>query len=86
MNCRIDESCKFKRKLTFRPFHVINTKQQTITRSIKDAFEGENMQSEHYVLGYRIDIYFHDYRLPIDIDEFGRCDRNSDYEKIEKKD
>ena len=80
MNYRTNESCKFKRKLEFRLFDAINTKQQTIIGSIKHAFEGENMQSEHYVSGYRIDLYFHDYRYAIEIDEFGQCDRNSGYE------
>ena len=28
-----------------------------------DAFEGENMQTQYSVLGYRIDLYFHDYKL-----------------------
>ena len=39
------------------------------------------MQDEYYVLGYRIDLYFHDYRLAIEVDEFGHCDRNIECEK-----
>ena len=39
------------------------------------------MQSELYVSGYRFDLYFHDYKLRIEFDEFGHCDRNSDYER-----
>ena len=27
------------------------------------AFEGENMQTQYSVLGYRIDLYSHDYKL-----------------------
>ena len=34
-------------------------------------FEGENMQTQYNVLGYRIDLYFHDYKLAIEIDENG---------------
>ena len=37
--------------------------------SIKNAFEGENMQTHYRVLGYEIDIYFHDYKLAVEIDE-----------------
>ena len=59
MNYRTDESCKFKRNLGFTHHDVINTKEQTVIDSIKDAFEGENMQTQHTVLGYRIDLYFH---------------------------
>ena len=46
MNSRTDESYKFKRNLGFTIHDVINTKEQTIINSIKDAFEGENMQTQ----------------------------------------
>ena len=59
---------------------MINTKEQTVINSIKYAFEGENMQSQYTVLNYRIDIYFHKYKLAIEIDELGHNDRNIDYE------
>ena len=58
MDCRTDESCNLKRNLGFRLHDVINTKEQTVINSIKDAFEGENMQTQYTVLGYRIDLYF----------------------------
>ena len=38
------------------------------------------MQNQHNVLGYRIDLYFDDYRLTIEVDEYGHNDRNIDYE------
>ena len=44
------------------------------------SFEGENMQTQ-YVLGYRIDLYFHDYKIAIEIDESGHSDRNIANEK-----
>ena len=59
MDCRTDKSCSLKKNLGFKLFDVINTKEQTITNSIKDTFEGENMQTQYSVLGYRIDLYFH---------------------------
>ena len=46
MNCRTDESCNLKRNLGFKLHDVINTK------SIKDVFEGEDMQTEYSILGY----------------------------------
>ena len=76
MNSRTDESCKFKRNLGFTLHDVINTKEQTVINSIKDAFEGENMQTQYSVLGYRIDLYFHEYKLAIKVDELGHNDRN----------
>ena len=43
MDCRTDESCKFKKKLGFTLHDVINNKEQTVINSIKDAFEEQNM-------------------------------------------
>ena len=80
MDCRTDESCNLKRNLGFTLHDVINTKEQTVINSIKDAFEGENMQTQYSVLGYRIDIYFHEYKLAIEVDELGHIDRNIDLE------
>ena len=67
---------QFFKKLGFNIYYVINTKEQTVISSIKDAFEGENMQTQYSVLGYRIDLYFHEYKLAIEIDELGHNDRN----------
>ena len=68
MNCRTDESCSFKKDLGFKLHDVINTKEQTIINSIKAAFEGENIQTQYSVLGYRIDLYFHEYKIAIELD------------------
>ena len=76
MDCKIDESCKLKRKLVFRLHDVINTKEQTVLESIKNAFEGEDLQSQYSVLGYRIDLYFHKHKLTIEVDELGYAVRN----------
>ena len=43
MDCRTDESCNLKRNLGFTLPDVMNTKEQTVINSIKDAFEGENL-------------------------------------------
>ena len=45
MDCRTDESWSLKINLGFNLHDVINTKEQTVLRSTKDAFEGEDMQS-----------------------------------------
>ena len=54
---------------------MTNTKEQAVLNSIKDAFK-----AQHTVLGYRIDLYFHKYKLAIEVDELGHNDRNIDYE------
>ena len=76
MGCRTDKSCNLKGNLGFKLHDVINTKEQTVLESIKNAFEGEDMQTQYSVLGYRIDLYFHKYKLPIEVDELGHVDRN----------
>ena len=50
MNSRTDESYKFKRNLGITLHDVINTKEQTVINSRKDAFEGQNMQTQYTVL------------------------------------
>ena len=55
---------------------MINTKEQTIINSIKDTFEGENIQTQYSVLGYRIDLYFHKYNFAIKVDELEHTNRN----------
>ena len=76
MDCRTDESCKFKRSLGFTLHDVITTKEQTVISAIKDAFERENMQTQYSVLSYKIDLHFHKYKLAIEVDELGHADRN----------
>ena len=38
------------------------------------------MQTQYKVLSYRIDLYFNDYNLAIEIDENGRSSKSIDYE------
>ena len=38
------------------------------------------MQTQYTVLNYRIDLYFHKYKLAIEVDKLGHNDRNIDYE------
>ena len=76
MDCRKDESCSLKRNLGFNLLDVINTKERTALRSVKDAFEGEAIQTQYTVINYRIDLYFHKHKLEIKVDELGLADRN----------
>ena len=38
------------------------------------------MQKQYNISVYRIFLYFHDYKLAMEIDENGHSDRNIDYE------
>ena len=64
---------------------MINTKKQTIINSVKDTFEGENIQAQYSVLSYRIDLYFHEYKLAIEVDELGHTNRNINNEVERQK-
>ena len=64
----------------FKQHDVINCKEQTVLESIKGAFEGEDMQTQYTVIGYRIGLYFHEYKLAIEVNECGHNDKNIDYE------
>ena len=76
IDCRTNESYNLRRNLGFTLHDVINSKEQTVINSIEDAFEGENMQTQYTLLNYRIDLYFHKYKLAIEVDELGHNDRN----------
>ena len=78
MDCRITSAHKFKTRLGFKQYDVILTKEQSVLTKIISSFDGEIMQTRYNVLTYRIDLYFHDYKLPIEIDENGHIDRNID--------
>ena len=76
MDCRTDKPCSLKKKLGFKSYDMINTKEQTKINSIKDTFEGENIQTQYSVLSCRIDLYFHEYKFAIEVDELGHTNRN----------
>ena len=79
MGCRT-ESGDFRTDLRFNVLDVFNAKQQTIIKIIKDEFVGEDIQTEYSVLSFRVDLYFHEYKLAKKVDEFNHEDRNMIYE------
>ena len=48
MHCRVStpKTIKFTSKLGFNQYDIILTKEQSVLKSVMDAFEGENMQTE----------------------------------------
>ena len=79
MDCRTTSTYKFIRKLEFKQYIILAIEQSVLTE-ITSPFQGENMETQYNVLGYRIELHFHDYEHPIEIDENGHNDRNVDYE------
>ena len=54
-----------QKKSGFRLHDAVNIKEQTILESIKNAFEGKDMQTQYSVLGYRTDLHFHKHKLAL---------------------
>ena len=86
MYCRVatPKSIEFRSKLGFNQYDITLTKELLksiiVLKSIIDAFEGETMQTQYGVLGYKIDLYLHDYKLAIEANEKGHKDRNINHE------
>ena len=80
MDCRTTSALKFRTRLWFKQYDAILTKEQSVLTKIMSSFEGENMQTQYNVLNYGIELYFHDYKLAIEIDENGHSGRYIDYE------
>ena len=86
MHCRVStpKTIEFRSKLGFNQYDITLTKEQSVLKSVMDALEEENMQTQYSVLGYRIDLYFHKYKIATEVDEKGHKDRNINH-KIERQ-
>ena len=77
---KVKQRDNFRILLGFRENDIFLTKGKSVLNLTMDVFEGENMQTQDNVLGYKIDLYFYDYRLAVEIDEKAHKDRNIDHE------
>ena len=66
----------FRTTLVFKEHDIMKVTEKTTLVSIKNMFEGENIQTHYRVLGYEIDVYFHDYKLAVEIDGYNHEDRD----------
>ena len=80
LDCRTTSVQKCRTRSGFKQCDVILTKEQSVLTQVMSSFEEENMQTQKNILGYRIHLYFHGYKLAIEIDENGHNNRNMDYE------
>ena len=85
MGARSPKAIPFRAKLGFIQYEITLKKGSSVLESIMETFEGENMETQCSVSSYRVDLYFHDYKLAIEIDEKGHKGRNKDYEKQRQK-
>ena len=76
---RADKIDEFRRNIEFNVYDVFNNKEQSVIKSIKKVLERENIKTQYSILGYRVDLYFQDYKLVTEMDEHDHCNRNVDY-------
>ena len=71
---------EFKKKLGLHP-NVVTCDEQDIISALQVAFEGEIILTQYCIENKRIDAYFSEYKLGIEIDEYNHESRNFNYEK-----
>ena len=64
--------------------------EQSVLTKLDTYFKTKGKIFQHYVLGYRIDMYIPEYKLAIEVDELGHCMRDLESEierqkRIEEK-
>ena len=76
MDSRAPTAIEFRSKLGFKQHNIMLRRGQSVLRSVMDAFEREDMQTQYSVLKKRIDLYFHKHKLAVEVDEKDRKDGN----------
>ena len=82
MDCRTATAVEFRTRQGFNQHDPIMNKKSALTK-IRKVFSNEKIILQHHVLDYRIDLYFAEHRLAIDIDEFNHVDRIGNNEREE---
>ena len=69
MWCRVltTEAIQFKSKLGFKQHDIILSKEQSVISTITKLFSNEKILLRHSVLGYKIDLYFLEHKLAIEV-------------------
>ena len=76
MYCRTVQAVKFRKELGFNQHDPIMTQEQSVLTKLDTYFKTEEKIFQHYVIGYRIDMYNPEYKLAIGVDELGHCTRD----------
>ena len=76
MGGRSTEAIEFRSKLGLTQYDILLKRESSVLKSIMETFEEENMETQYSVLTYRVDLYFHEYKLTIEVDEKGHNDRD----------
>ena len=76
MDCRTVQAVNFRKELGFNQQDPIMTQEQSVLTKSDTYFKTQEKIFQYYVLGYRIDMYIPEYKLAIEVDEFGHCTRD----------
>ena len=84
------KAIEFRSKLGFKERNIILTKERSVISKIAKLFSNEKVLLQHSVLDYKIDLYFAEHKLAIEVDEKRHTDRDKikeieQQEVIEKK-
>ena len=79
-----EKRLNFRSKLGFKQQNIIMNKEQLVTTKIIQLFAKEEVLLQHSVLGYRIDLYFPEHKLAIEVDEKRHEDRDM-HKEIERQ-
>ena len=71
---------EFKKKLGLNP-NVVTCDEQDIINTLQVKFEGEMIFTNYCIENKRLDAYFSNYKLGIEVNEYNHEGRSSNYEK-----
>ena len=83
MDCTTATTVEFRAKLGFNQYHWLLIKERLILTKIMKEFSGEGILLQHYVLNYLTDLYLHNHRLVIEVDEFDNIGTTGSNEREE---
>ena len=75
-----EQFLEFKEKLGLDP-HEYSFDEQDIISSLQVVFEGEIMHTQYCTQKKRLDFFFSEHKLGVEIDEYGYADRDFEYEQ-----
>ena len=70
----------FRLLLGFNEHDIFLTKEQSVLNKLLETFSREEISLQHFVLGYKIDAYFVEYKLAVEIDENNHEQRDNEKE------
>ena len=74
----------FRLLLGFKENDLFITKEESVLNKIMKVFSRERILLQYSVLDNKIDAWFPEYKLALEVDELGHSDRNDDKEKTKE--